>query len=132
MTRTGPSEAAQDNFEVAADADKGESECRGFDFFYRLQSLIYTRPVSLKSNSCGQSTTSARCKFEIMTKDYINDQRSKANKTKRQAQKNAQDIKSLWRKSTNRSSATVNERSSRTSPAVAASQSLAGNLHAID
>ena len=60
-----------------------------------------------------------------MTKDYKNDRRSKSKKTKRQAQTNAQDIKSLWRKSVNKPSATVNERSSRTSPAVAAS-SLGG------
>ena len=58
-----------------------------------------------------------------MTKDYKNDKRSKANQTKRQAQKNAQDIQSLWRKNTNKPSATVNERSSTTSPAVAASTS---------
>ena len=58
-----------------------------------------------------------------MTKNYKNDKRSKANQTKRQAQKNAQDIQSLWRKNTNKPSATVNERSSTTSPAVAASTS---------
>ena len=57
-----------------------------------------------------------------MTKKYENDKRSKANKTKRQAQKNAQDIQSLWRKTTTKPSTTVNERSSTTtSPAVAAS-----------
>ena len=77
----------------------------------------------MKSNSRGQSKTGPRCKYEIMTKEYKNDKRSKANKTKGQAQKNSQDIQSLWRKSTNTPSATVNERSSTTSPAVAASTS---------
>ena len=59
-----------------------------------------------------------------MTEKYENDKRSKANQTKRQAQKNAQDIQSLWRKTTTKPSTTVNKRSSTTtSPAVAASTS---------
>ena len=61
-----------------------------------------------------------------MTKKYVNDKRSKANKTKGQAQKNAQDIQSLWRKNTNKPSATVNERSSTTSPVVAAASTSGG------
>ena len=52
-----------------------------------------------------------------MAKDYKNDKRSKANKTKGQAQKNAQNIQSMWRKSTNKPSITVNERQSARAPA---------------
>ena len=54
-TRTDPSEAAQEGFCSCGSAGEGEdqsieSECRGFDFFYQLQSLIYTL-ISLKINN---------------------------------------------------------------------------------
>ena len=68
-----------------------------------------------------QQSKGARYKFKIMAKDYKNDKRSKSNKTKWQAQQNAQDIQSMWRKRASKPSATGNERSSRTSTAVAAS-----------
>ena len=41
-----------------------------------------------------------------MTKSYRNDKRSKANKTKSQAEKNAQDVQSMWRRRKTKTSAT--------------------------
>ena len=43
-----------------------------------------------------------------MTKNYRNDKRSKANKTKSQAEMNSQNIQSLWRRSKSKASGTDN------------------------